>query len=113
MSKPAPGRLPARPALDWYKKAATKRLAELRASDPNAKLADAQLAIAREHGFPSWRRLKDRIDELVVHLPALFRAIHDDDRGTLTKLLDDQPELAQAADAEGLTALHHAAECDN
>ncbi|MBC8105214.1 MAG: hypothetical protein H7Z14_01375, partial [Anaerolineae bacterium] len=48
---------PARPHLDWYRKAAKKKLDELHRTNPAAKLADAQLAIAREHGFPSWRAL--------------------------------------------------------
>jgi ankyrin repeat protein len=105
--------LPPRPVLDWYRKAAKKRLAELRAADPEAKLADAQLAVAREHGFPSWRRLKARVEELVVHLPALFRAIREDDRPAIRRLLDERPELSRVADAEGQTPLHYAAETNN
>jgi ankyrin repeat protein len=106
--------LPARPALDWYRKAAKKKLDELRAAgDPGARLADAQLAIAREYGFASWRKLKARIDELVVDLPALFRAIHDDDRATIGRLLAARPNLARAADGDGRTALHVAAESNN
>jgi Ankyrin repeats (3 copies)/Ankyrin repeats (many copies) len=31
--------------------------------DAQLKLSDAQLAIAREHGFPSWTRLKRRIEK--------------------------------------------------
>ena len=64
--------LPAHPNLDWYKKAAKKRLEELRTRDPDARLADAQLSIARENGFSSWRKLKDRIDQL-TDLPKLVR----------------------------------------
>jgi hypothetical protein len=30
--------------------------------DVQLKLSDAQLAIAREHGFPSWARLKRRVE---------------------------------------------------
>jgi hypothetical protein len=50
--------LPVRPDLNWYKKAAKKRLNQLRAHHPDTRLADAQLSIAREHGFSSWRVLK-------------------------------------------------------
>ena len=74
--------LPAHPNLDWYKKAAKKRLEELRTRDPGARLADAQLSIARENGFSSWRKLKDRIDQL-TDLPKLFDAIHRDDRAKM------------------------------
>jgi ankyrin repeat protein len=56
--------LPARPNLDWLKRTAKERLAELRASDPAGKLHSAQLLVARDYGFKSWRELKSRIDEL-------------------------------------------------
>ena len=59
-----PQALPAHPDLDWLKKVAKERLAELRASDPASKLHRAQLLIARDYGFKSWRDLKSRIDEL-------------------------------------------------
>jgi hypothetical protein len=36
----------------------------LRASQPSAQLADAQLAVARAHGFRSWRALKAYVDAL-------------------------------------------------
>ena len=42
------------------------RLQTLRLSQPAAKLADAQLAVAREHGFRSWRALKARVDALAA-----------------------------------------------
>jgi ankyrin repeat protein len=105
--------LPARPALDWYRKAAKKTLDELRARDPKARLADAQLALAREYGFSSWRSLKARIDQLVLELPALFQAIRRDDRPAIRRWLEDRPQLATAADGEGQTALHVAAEDNN
>ena len=57
--------LPARPNLDWLKRTAKERLAELRASDPASKLHSAQLLIARDYGFKSWRELKSRVDEFV------------------------------------------------
>jgi ankyrin repeat protein len=34
----------------------------MRIDDIEARLADAQLAVAREHGFPSWRALKAHVD---------------------------------------------------
>jgi ankyrin repeat protein len=56
--------LPANPNLDWLRKAAKRRLAELRAGEPNAKLHQAQLAVARDYGFPSWRALKAHVDRI-------------------------------------------------
>jgi ankyrin repeat protein len=56
--------LPARPSLDWLRKTAKQQLQALRASRPDAQLADAQLAVAREYGFLSWRALKTHIDAL-------------------------------------------------
>ena len=57
-----PQTLPAQPKIDWLKNAAKHRLIQLRASDPAAKLHQAQLAIARDYGFKSWRALKTRVD---------------------------------------------------
>ena len=60
---------PPHPNLDWLRKTAKQRLSELREADPLAKLADAQRAVAREYGFPSWRKLKAHI-EAALSLPA-------------------------------------------
>ena len=57
-----PKALPAQPHIDWLKKTAKDRLAELRARDSSAKLHRAQLAIANEYSFPSWRALKAHVD---------------------------------------------------
>ncbi|MBL8701598.1 MAG: ankyrin repeat domain-containing protein [Alphaproteobacteria bacterium] len=59
--------LPARPSLVWLKKAAKERLGTLRESDPGARLFQAQLALARDHGFPSWRALRAQVE---AHDPA-------------------------------------------
>lgn len=56
--------LPARPNLEWFRKTAKQLLQELRTQDPARKLADAQLALARRHGFSSWRALKAHIEQL-------------------------------------------------
>lgn len=58
-----PQALPANPDLDWLKKAAKKRLAELRVRAPESKLHQAQFAIANDYGFASWRALKAHVDE--------------------------------------------------
>jgi ankyrin repeat protein len=59
-----PEALSARPNLDWLRKTAKQLLRELRTRDRNARLADAQLALARQYGFPSWRALKAQVDRL-------------------------------------------------
>ena len=53
--------LPARPSLEQLRKQAKERLAALRATNPSAKLADAQFLIARAHGFDSWPKLVDHV----------------------------------------------------
>lgn len=54
--------IPARPNLDWLRKTAKQALRDLRVKNPEARLADAQLAVARDHGFSSWRALKAHVD---------------------------------------------------
>jgi ankyrin repeat protein len=54
--------LPSRPNLEHLKNEAKRRLRALRDGDPSAKLATAQLALAREYGFASWRKLKGYVD---------------------------------------------------
>ena len=49
--------LPEHPNLDWLRKTAKQALKQLREHRPSARLADAQLAVAREYGFDSWRKL--------------------------------------------------------
>lgn len=71
--------LPARPSLEQLKKRAKELLRAIRAADPaaiarlrahllrhatEATLADAQLVIAREHGFASWVRLKHHVQAI-------------------------------------------------
>ena len=55
-----------RPNLDWLRKQAKRRLDELRKTNPDAQLADAQFDLAKQYGFPSWRALKAHIDSLTV-----------------------------------------------
>jgi len=55
--------LPHRANLEHLRNEAKQRLKTLREQDPSVKLADAQLVIAREYGFASWRRLKAAVDE--------------------------------------------------
>lgn len=57
-----PASLPPRPRLEWLRKTAKDRLAELRATEPASKLADAQRAVARDYGFTNWRALKAHVE---------------------------------------------------
>jgi hypothetical protein len=86
-------------------------LDELRATDPSAQLAAAQLAIAREYGFPSWRKLKETIEiqraaaaepdekqrELLLRN---FRgAVNRGDAVELRRLLESEPFLRKNVNA--------------
>jgi len=129
--------LPLRAHLDWLKKVSKERLETLRATDPSARLADAQLAVAREYGFASWRKLKEEVDrrreKLEQLLPGgrasakeaaaiapddaelvrLVEAVKAGDVKMAGELLTRRPALAAARDAHGQTPLHVAAECDD
>ena len=54
--------LPARPNLDHLRKQAKQLLQKMKLQDPDAQLADAQHALAREYGFASWPRLKAHVE---------------------------------------------------
>lgn len=103
----------ARPHLDWYRKAAKKKLPELRQTDPSAKLADAQLAIAREHGFSSWRELNKYMTGAQSLVPAFFDAIRAGDRPQFDRMLDRHPPLVLLKNEHGQSALNLAAESDD
>ena len=78
--------LPANPNLDWLRKTAKQRLVELCAEQPDAKLHQAQLAVANDYGFKSWRALKAHIDNITATLPDHERVF----------------ELARAGDVEAV-----------
>jgi ankyrin repeat protein len=59
-----PQALPANPNLDWLRKTAKQRLVELCASQPDARLHQAQLAVAHDYRFTSWRALKAHFDSI-------------------------------------------------
>jgi ankyrin repeat protein len=83
--------LPAAPSLEQLRKQAKDLLRAHRAGDPAAiariaayqpgeplKLTGAQLVIAREHGFPSWPRLRAYVDRVAAYGPELQHAYHED-----------------------------------
>lgn len=87
--------LPDSPSLEWLRKQAKRRLAELRKTNLAARLADAQLDVARQYGFSSWRALKAQIDSLTVE-GQLFDAARNGDVGRLAALLDRYPDKLRA-----------------
>ena len=107
--------LPERPSLEYLRKLAKDRLRELRTKNPKAKLSDAQLAVARDHGFPSWRALKAEVDRRQAgNTAAFFDACARVDVEAVRTLLAQDPELVRAtnpaADHAGWTGLHTAAQ---
>ena len=101
--------LPERASLEYLKKRAKENLAELRRKNPQAKLAEAQLAIAREYGFTSWRALKAEIDRRQQPtITAFFDACRAGDVAALHKLLESDPTLVRVRGPGEITGLHAA-----
>ena len=105
-----PLNLPERASYEYLKKLAKDRLAFMReANNPRAKLAEAQLAIAREYGFSSWRALKAEMDlRRAPNVAEFLRACAAGDIDTLRNLLQKDPALARERLAGGTTGLHSA-----
>lgn len=91
--------LPSRPDLEQARRRAKELLRAARTGDTGAaariaavsdrqNLAGAQLALAREHGFPSWAQLKREIERREI--------LDDRDVDRLAALLEEEPELATA-----------------
>ncbi len=102
--------LPDRPSLEYLRKLAKDRLQELRRAGATARLADAQLAVAREHGFGSWRALRAELDRRRTAaapdpVAELFAAIRAGEEAAVDRLLAGHPALANARDEEGSTPL--------
>ena len=125
--------LPARPSLEQLKKRAKDLLRAIRAADPaalarlrgqlsrdaaDATLADAQLVIAREHGFTSWVRLKRHVQ--AVERPGDFDewiwgrdtwpflvAVYEGREESVREMLRGDPTLARAEYAY-MQPLHYA-----
>src|SRR5580692_10044788 len=117
--------LPLRASLEWLKKHSKDRLGALRATNPDAQLSDAQLDVAREFGFPSWRKLKahivllrEKLDAVVPpevrqraaldsvapddpDLAKILAAVEAGEETAVTELLNRRPALAAAHDCDG------------
>jgi len=105
--------LPVRPSIEWLRKTAKDHLAELRDADPAARLGAAQLAIARRHGFASWRRLKAHVDAVNSDAVRLADAITRGDLAAAEDVLRRRPELVDApddpmrpSDSNGMRPIH-------
>lgn len=122
--------LPLRANIEWLKKTAKQLLEEQRLVSPEATLSDAQLSLAREYGFPSWRQLIAQIEAMQARLAqvpiapasegatiasddpdlaALFAAIDAGQSDQVDALLRQRPALVHARLADGETPLHRAA----
>jgi ankyrin repeat protein len=115
---PEPRRsLPSRPSLDQQKKLAKELLADFRTKSPDAvarirehlpdkpriSLADAQLTLAREYGFASWRTLKDHIERVTRPVaPSVRRELRDAferrNWGEVRRLVGGEPALRAQID---------------
>lgn len=99
--------LPDRASLEYLKKLAKERLRQMRRANPRARLSAAQLAVARDHGFPSWQGLKAEVDRRrSPALEAFFVACASGDLAALRDMLDRNPRLTRERNAEGATGLH-------
>ena len=89
-----PRSLPLRANLEWLRKLSKEHLDALRAENPEATLAEAQLEIARNYGFASWRRLKAHVEQARAKLDELVppRLVRE---GSAEEIAPDDPELAR------------------
>jgi uncharacterized glyoxalase superfamily protein PhnB len=82
--------LPEQPNLEWLKKSAKEHLALLRAHNPDARLHEAQHAVAQEYGFKGWRALKSHVEKLSVD-GRIVAAVQAGKAQELAELLDAHP----------------------
>lgn len=97
--------LPAKPNLEHLKNEAKQRLSLLRATDPATKLAAAQLALARDYGFASWRHLRAHVGREETERPLrekVFAAAEAGDIDTVRGALNGGFDPRQI-DAHGRT----------
>ncbi len=113
-----------RPDLDQLKRQAKELLDAFRAGHPEATkevhahyrqadlstfaLHDAQLVMARAHGFDSWPKLKAFVDGVTVR--RLVEAVRNGDLDTVRSMVTARPELVHldVAENDEHRALHHA-----
>jgi ankyrin repeat protein len=82
--------LPEKPNLEFLKKQAKELLRAM----PQGKLADVQLSLANEYGFPTWAKLKSHVEEMgLAPMEALKVAVCASDAERVRQLLTRYPEL--------------------
>jgi ankyrin repeat protein len=87
--------LPEKPNLEYLRKQAKELLRSMR----QGKLADAQLALAREYGFPTWAELKAHVQVLGLSpAEALKAAVCDSNATRVRDVLKQYPELRARID---------------
>jgi ankyrin repeat protein len=96
-SAPATSILPARANLEHLKNEAKQHLKTMRSRIPSARLAEAQLQVARHYGFPSWRKLKSYVDAMSDDGQQIVKAVHAGNLEAMRRILDNHPELVNAA----------------
>lgn len=84
--------LPERASLEHLKNEAKA----LKKAQSLPRLADAQLIVARDYGFPSWSKLKHHVEGFENLRDEFFGAIKSGDRPKVQALLKDSPRLAQS-----------------
>jgi Ankyrin repeats (3 copies)/Ankyrin repeat len=96
--RPRSKSLPERASLEHLKNEAKARLKAMRAqtSSPPPTLAAAQLAVARDYGFASWRKLKAYVDAVRAEGAQLIHAVRSGDVPAIAAVLDRHPELVDA-----------------
>jgi ankyrin repeat protein len=88
-----PRQLPEKPNLEYLRKQAKELLRTM----PQAKLADAQYALANDYGFSTWAELKSHVESLDP-AEALKAAVCDQDAPRVRQLLDRHPGLREHLD---------------
>jgi ankyrin repeat protein len=103
--------LPAHASLEYLRKAAKDSLRELRRLRPDTKLAEAQHRLAQEHGFKSWRALKENVEAARNDgATSFFAACDAADLPRIERLLAADPTLVHERHSHHRrTALHRAA----
>jgi ankyrin repeat protein len=102
--------LPAQPDIEWLKKTGKQQLKELRIAEPAAKLHEAQLAVARDYGFASWRALKAHVDKVSLDGQILSAAMHGNAL-ELERLLSAHPNKITITGGQWDRPLLHLAAC--
>lgn len=89
--------LPVRASIEHLRNEAKAHLRALRQEKPATCLSEAQLEVARNYGFSSWRALKIYVDALHSFGAQIIQAVHERDLPRIRRILDDYPELVNAS----------------